>query len=957
MNAIIDFLNLGGGKAWNFFTGMFLQSSILILVLLLVDRVIRARARASFRYALACLVLVKLVLPPSLTCPISVVSWWPSAQAIQQVTIVSPTREKTEISKVVGANVQTASRQAQMKLSRPELTWKGAVIFGWSMGVLGLFFWVLHRTRVVSGMVKNAKKAPDLLYDLANECQRQLGVRKSVDVKITDGQTSPAVCGVLRPVILIPELLVNKMSPAQLRAVLLHEMAHVKRADSWWNSIQTLLQIAYWWHPFLWLANVHIRRLREEAADECVMVALKSESDIYPLTLLEVAKVTLVRPFLALGLIGILESPSALKERIQKLINRPIPASARVGWRGALVILVSAWLLLPMARAEKPVSLKESNTNRQVSFEIQLIKLPPSEISKLALNKPVENVKGTNWILSPKEAVEFQKSVDALVAVNKMVKSVRMRMSSLIGRECRVSCSDAVSVVTGVEVQTNKHEINYITEKMPFGPSVELQTALSDNGEVLHVEAKAELSTFYGYDKPSETKKVKWLGKEYEKAEPISYVPPIPAIKKFELESALDVANGSMMVFSGLTDASVIGNMSTNINVLAEAKSKQLLVLLTPTLINEFGLPSQKSQASAETVYWCGTGTNKNPKAFPVITREMTEKAIVNNKFTINTALQVLKNTPTNAEMAVGFDKTFVDAYGIKGITLFRAASLILEGRDACVRGVVGEPLIIGKPEKAGKRVFKVNPTWFEKGIRFDPKSNWRLPASTIMEDMEMQFKCSGIDADKVEYSHETGKLTIKASAEGLDRAESLVLDCNQPNDNRHLEAPPVRLPVFLFKFLICRMTSDAFEELQLGKSRELTVGEYWQLDPVLYDHTVSLIKDGGKMEVLSRPRLQACIGCEGSMCVGNEEGNISLDSLSLMKKNDLSMLLRLQTVGAYGSKGQTDWPNALGATNVALWGEVHLPDGGGAVLRVKRQGLNPTNQFVVLVSGEPVAR
>jgi|GEM_PF-1302059 len=956
MNAIIDFLNLGGAKAWSFCGNMILQSSILILVLLLVDRIIRARARASFRYVLACLVLVKLVLPPSLTCPISVVSWWPSAQVTKQVTVVSPVRESLKISDTVAANSVTSSSQVQREQSRSELTFKGAVLFTWGVGIFGLFFWVSYRTRFVSEMVRNARMAPDSLQNFVNDCQKQLEVRKNVEIRITASQTSPAVCGVLSPIILIPELLVNKISPEQLRAVLLHEMAHVKRADSWINSIQTLLQIAYWWHPLLWLANAHIRRLREEAADECVMVALKSESDIYPLTLLEVAKATLVRPFLALGLIGILESPSALKERIQKLINCPVPASARVGWRGALAIFMLGWLLLPMARAEKPASLKESNTNRQVSFEIELIQLPPSEISKLALNKPAKNAKGTNWILSPNEVVEFQKSVDALATVNKNVKSVRMnKMTSLIGRRCRVSRSDTVSVVTGVEVRTNEHDINYITEIIPFGPSVEFQTALAGNGEVFHIEAKAELSTFFGYDKTNETQKVKWPGKEYEKAEPISYATPIPLIKKFELESALDVTNGAMMVFSGLTDASVIGNVSTNKNVLAETKSKQLLVLLTPTLIDESGLPFQKSQARAETVYWCGT--NLNPKTFPVITREITEKAIVNNKFTIATALQILKSTPTNAEMAVGFDKTFIDAYGIKGITLFRAASMTLEGREDCVRGVVEEPLIVGKTMKAGKRVFKVNSTWFEKSIGVYSKSNLRLPASSIMENIKMQFKCSGIDADKVEYSHETGKLMIKASAEGLDRAESLVLDCNQPNDDRSLWVPPVRLPVFLFEFHVCRMTSDAFDKLQLGRSEKLMVGERWQLAPALYKHTLDLVKDGDGVEVLGRSRLQTCIGCEGSMGIGNEEGNIFLDSLSLMKKKDLSMLLRLQTVGAYGSKGQADWPDALGATNVALWGEVHLPDGGGAVLRVKRQGANPTNQFVVLVSGEPVAR
>ena len=135
---------------------------------------------------------------------------------------------------------------------------------------------------------------------------------------------------------------------SQLRAVLLHELAHVKRGDVSVNHAQTLLQIFYWWHPLLWLANAHIRRVREQAVDETVRVQLGSEGESYASTLLEVAKLVLHRPLPALGFIGIVESGSALARRA-----RVIPDTARIESKSIFIpsMRLMSWKRLPVRGA------------------------------------------------------------------------------------------------------------------------------------------------------------------------------------------------------------------------------------------------------------------------------------------------------------------------------------------------------------------------------------------------------------------------------------------------------------------------------------------------------------------------------------------------------------------------------------------------------------------------------
>jgi hypothetical protein len=75
MNTIVQTLNTAGRTFVGAAVPMLIQSSLLILILLAVDAVLRKRVRAVFRYWIWILVLVKLVLPPSLWSPVSVGTW------------------------------------------------------------------------------------------------------------------------------------------------------------------------------------------------------------------------------------------------------------------------------------------------------------------------------------------------------------------------------------------------------------------------------------------------------------------------------------------------------------------------------------------------------------------------------------------------------------------------------------------------------------------------------------------------------------------------------------------------------------------------------------------------------------------------------------------------------------------------------------------------------------------
>ena len=388
MNAFIESSNQWGTIFTNVGWPMLWQSSLLIAALFTIDILFRRKIRASIRYALWLVVLVKLCLPPALALPTGP-AWWlfPSkaADRTRPVTKYVVTYDTTAANEAVQQTVPTF-------VPRPtKLDAAGWTLLGCGLVSVGLLLWLAFRWWQISRNVSCATASAEQ-SGLLEEIQSRAGLRLPLRLKLVDGQMSPAVCGLLRPVILLPRVLAEQLSAEQLRAVLLHEAFHLRRKDVWVNCAQALLQIVYWWHPLLWLANARIRRLREEAVDDAVMLALRDKAESYAPTLLAVAKLAFSRPLMSLGLVGIMESRSALRKRIERLVNFTAPRKAGLTFLSLCGIFIFSAVALPMGPA--PVSAPESFPGDAASVETTLtVKVDPEVF--------IRNVKAhADWTIS-----------------------------------------------------------------------------------------------------------------------------------------------------------------------------------------------------------------------------------------------------------------------------------------------------------------------------------------------------------------------------------------------------------------------------------------------------------------------------------------------------------------------------------------------------------------------------
>jgi bla regulator protein BlaR1 len=116
----------------------------------------------------------------------------------------------------------------------------------------------------------------------------QLNIKKPVQVFLSEQIGTPLTIGFLKPIILVPMASINHLSTQQMEAVLLHEMAHIKRYDYLINILLSIAEIGLFFNPFTQLISKHIRKERENSCDDWVL-QFQYEAPVYAEALLRIA--------------------------------------------------------------------------------------------------------------------------------------------------------------------------------------------------------------------------------------------------------------------------------------------------------------------------------------------------------------------------------------------------------------------------------------------------------------------------------------------------------------------------------------------------------------------------------------------------------------------------------------------------------------------------------------------
>lgn len=378
----------------------FLWQGLVIAAVFAALRAAARRCSPNVRYLLACAALAAIFCAP-------VITW----------LVLSPA-PPNPVSLSAAARWYAAAAQSQPAKPNviewvtpapvPYLTWvvavwlSGATVF--SIRLLGISIFALRLRRRIHPAPPETQRTLDRLA---------ARIRLSRPVRLLIAATDvPSVVGWLRPVVLIPASALAGLPPEHLEALLLHELAHIRRHDCLVNFVQSIAEALLFYHPAVWWISAQLRVEREHCCDD---IAVSATGDVLTyaraLADLECARRSLPAPALsAAG--GSLSARIARLLGVPRAVSRPAPAGV-LGSAAAIVLAAAAVFAQSGAPARFEVVSVKPSTEQRMRY------VRPMPGGRLVASAPVrmlilnayrvqsfEVVGGPSWVDSDRYQIE-----------------------------------------------------------------------------------------------------------------------------------------------------------------------------------------------------------------------------------------------------------------------------------------------------------------------------------------------------------------------------------------------------------------------------------------------------------------------------------------------------------------------------------------------------------------------
>ena len=151
------------------------------------------------------------------------------------------------------------------------------IILLYAIGLAFMLFRFVVNVWQVRALSKQGIIKPDSYWiSQLQGLQAQFDISRPVQLFFSSHVNVPMMLGIIKPIILLPVATINNLSTEQVEAILMHELAHIKRHDYLLNLLQTMIETILFFNPFVWLTSAIIRREREHCCDDLVVACSAS---------------------------------------------------------------------------------------------------------------------------------------------------------------------------------------------------------------------------------------------------------------------------------------------------------------------------------------------------------------------------------------------------------------------------------------------------------------------------------------------------------------------------------------------------------------------------------------------------------------------------------------------------------------------------------------------------------
>ena len=245
-----------------------------------------------------------------------------------------------------------------------------------------------------------------------------LGINRKVQLLQSQLTEMPMTFGHLKPIILLPAGLLFQLSPAQIEAIIAHELAHIHRKDYLVNMLQSMLEVIFFFHPVFWWVSKQIREQRENAADD-----LAIKMGIAPRDLAEglAAVVNLAKTQVPEMALAAARKPTPTLDRIKRIMgvktsqNQPTTLTT---FTMMITLLLGATLLVAASEpgSERLQDAWNKTKLHTASFDAHWLADAHTQFNDTVPKKPktIVKIQGDSIVerqMTPEEQAEFSKKM------------------------------------------------------------------------------------------------------------------------------------------------------------------------------------------------------------------------------------------------------------------------------------------------------------------------------------------------------------------------------------------------------------------------------------------------------------------------------------------------------------------------------------------------------------------
>lgn len=374
MNKFIYELDSLARQWWSFVTTSSVQLALFIVIIWAVGWVLKKQS-ARLLYWLWLIGLFKVFVPPVIALP----SFLSRSRFIPETNISTFYLPQIELSTAL----------------MPGLSYPAYLFIAWLLMVAAFSaFWWYQLLQFQRQISQNTKEVTLLLQPVD-----RYGEFSHIRMFAGPNIPMPFTKGLFNPRIFLPESLLGWPRQEQ-EALILHELAHIQRRDLVVIAIQNIIQLLYFFHPGVWLANIQLARYREQACDDWAIQKMHGNSLVYGRLLLKaINQATTCQPIFASNTC-FHQSRKFLLNRFHYILKRKehIMAKLKLSQRLLLVGLLVLGIALSCQRQEQPSQPKQGIVYNNV----------PIDLSKATLQAGLDNQQKVDYDVPPMPAGGFE---------------------------------------------------------------------------------------------------------------------------------------------------------------------------------------------------------------------------------------------------------------------------------------------------------------------------------------------------------------------------------------------------------------------------------------------------------------------------------------------------------------------------------------------------------------------